>query len=84
VLGLVLVIVIVAYADLVGLALRHGWGVARDDKRAFAELRRACNESLAEGGLSLHQSPGAKTVKLSSQEKKAMAVSFLVPDDTFS
>ncbi len=48
------------------------WGIARDDRRAFAELRQACDDSLIEGGLDFHQSPGA--VKLSSQQKKAFTV----------
>ncbi|WWD22412.1 hypothetical protein CI109_106903 [Kwoniella shandongensis] len=53
-----------------GLALRHGWGVARDEKHAFIELRQACNDSIAEGGLNFHHSPGA--VKLTSHQKKIM------------
>ncbi|WRT63696.1 uncharacterized protein IL334_000619 [Kwoniella shivajii] len=53
-----------------GLSLRHGWGVARDDKRAFVELRQACDDTLAEGALNFHKSPGH--VKLTSQQKKAM------------
>ncbi|WWC58254.1 uncharacterized protein I303_100792 [Kwoniella dejecticola CBS 10117] len=53
-----------------GLALRHGWGVARDDRRAFIELRQACEETLAEGGLDFHKSPGH--VKLTQQQKKSM------------
>ncbi|OCF45224.1 hypothetical protein I317_01027 [Kwoniella heveanensis CBS 569] len=51
-----------------GLALRHGWGVAKDERRAFIELRQACDESLAEGGMDFHRSPGAN--KLTSQQKK--------------
>ncbi|WVF66187.1 hypothetical protein IAT40_000927 [Kwoniella sp. CBS 6097] len=51
-----------------GLALRHGWGVAKDERRAFVELRQACEESLAEGGMDFHRSPGAN--KLTSQQKK--------------
>ncbi|WVR03490.1 hypothetical protein IAU60_000481 [Kwoniella sp. DSM 27419] len=53
-----------------GLALRHGWGVARDDKRAFTELRQACDDSLAEGAVDFHQSPGAS--KLTKQQKKSV------------
>ena len=49
------------------------WGVARDDKKAFVELRQACDDSLFEGGVNFHQSPG--TVKLSLQQKKSMTVS---------
>ncbi|KAL7418852.1 hypothetical protein Q5752_006536 [Cryptotrichosporon argae] len=26
-----------------GLALRHGWGIAKDEKKAFAELSQACD-----------------------------------------
>lgn len=62
----------------VGLALRHGWGVAKDDRKAFAELRQACDESLAEGGLDFHQSPGA--VKLTLHQKRALTVSWLISD----
>ncbi|WVQ93811.1 hypothetical protein IAU59_000889 [Kwoniella sp. CBS 9459] len=51
-----------------GLALRHGWGVAKDERRAFIELRQACDESLAEGGMDFHRSPGAN--KLTSKQKK--------------
>jgi len=46
--------------------------VAKDDKKAFAELRQACDESLAEGGIDFHRSPGA--IKLSLQQRKAMTV----------
>ncbi|WVW81961.1 hypothetical protein I302_103964 [Kwoniella bestiolae CBS 10118] len=53
-----------------GLALRHGWGVHRDDKKAFIELKQACEETLAEGGLDFHKSPGH--VKLTAQQKKLM------------
>ncbi|WWC66692.1 uncharacterized protein I206_100596 [Kwoniella pini CBS 10737] len=53
-----------------GLALRHGWGVARDERKAFIELKQACEETLAEGGLDFHKSPGH--VKLTQQQKKAM------------
>lgn len=31
-----------------GLTLRHGWGVERDEKKAFTWLRRACEISLAD------------------------------------
>ncbi|WVQ80348.1 hypothetical protein IAT38_002453 [Cryptococcus sp. DSM 104549] len=53
-----------------GLALRHGWGVGRDDKRSFVELRQACDESLAEGGLAFHTSPGH--TRLTHAQKKSM------------
>lgn len=56
-------------------AYRHTdvrWGVAKDDKKAFAELRQACEESLAEGGIDFHQSPGA--VKLTASQKKTLTV----------
>ncbi|KAK8845466.1 hypothetical protein IAR55_006179 [Kwoniella newhampshirensis] len=53
-----------------GLALRHGWGVARDDKHAFVELHQACDDSLAQGGLDFHQSPAA--VKLTSHQEKTL------------
>ncbi|ORY34279.1 hypothetical protein BCR39DRAFT_517414 [Naematelia encephala] len=53
-----------------GLALRHGWGVAKDDRKAFVELRRACEESLSGGQIDFHRSPGA--TKLTPQQKKAM------------
>ncbi|ODN76075.1 hypothetical protein L202_06016 [Cryptococcus amylolentus CBS 6039] len=54
-----------------GLALRHGWGVSIDDRRAFVELRQACDQSLAEGGLAFHNSPGQ--MRLTAQQKKHMA-----------
>jgi len=49
--------------------------VARDDKRAFNELRRACDASLSEGGVDFHEAPG--TIKLSMQQKKSTMVSDL-------
>ncbi|WVQ62526.1 uncharacterized protein L199_000668 [Kwoniella botswanensis] len=53
-----------------GLALRHGWGVSKDDRKAFIELKQACEDTLAEGGLDFHKSPGH--VKLTPQQKKLM------------
>ncbi|WWC85950.1 uncharacterized protein L201_000820 [Kwoniella dendrophila CBS 6074] len=53
-----------------GLALRHGWGIARDERKAFMELRQACDETIAEGGLDFHKSPGHK--RLTEQQKKSM------------
>ena len=57
-----------------GLALRHGWGVAKDEKRAFAELRQACDETLAQGGIDFHKLVG--TDHLTLQQKKAITVGF--------
>ncbi|KZT42734.1 HCP-like protein [Sistotremastrum suecicum HHB10207 ss-3] len=31
-----------------GLSLRHGWGVEKDEKRAFSWLRRACEIALGD------------------------------------
>lgn len=64
---------------LPGLALRHGWGVAKDDKRAFAELRRACDESMADSGLQFHQSPAAKrwTVRQNKDVKVCLSRAFV-------
>ncbi|OCF59491.1 hypothetical protein L486_02158 [Kwoniella mangroviensis CBS 10435] len=53
-----------------GLALRHGWGVSKDDRKAFIELKQACEDTLAEGGLDFHKSPGH--VRLTPQQKKLM------------
>ncbi|KAK4686867.1 uncharacterized protein P7C73_g3257, partial [Tremellales sp. Uapishka_1] len=53
-----------------GLSLRHGWGVAKDEKRAFMELRQACDENFSKGGMDFHnQSPA--TIKLTSQQQKS-------------
>jgi hypothetical protein len=52
------------------------WGVARDEAGAFVELRQACEESLAEGGLDFHQSPG--TVRLTVLQRKTMTVSVII------
>jgi TPR repeat protein len=54
-----------------GLALRHGLGVARDDRRAFSELLLACDRSLAEGGVDLRATAGSMI--LTSQQRKSMA-----------
>lgn len=59
-----------------GLALRHGWGIAKDEHKAFNILRQACDESLAAHqapSMDIQQSPGV--IKLSLAQKKGMAVS---------
>ncbi|WVO18456.1 hypothetical protein L204_106173 [Cryptococcus depauperatus] len=53
-----------------GLALRHGWGVGIDNRRAFIELRKACDESLAEGGVTFHNSLGHQTLTI--QQRRFM------------
>jgi hypothetical protein len=67
------------------LALRHGWGVAKDEKRAFVELKQACDASLAEEGIDFHDNSGATT--LTSQERTQIAVSWtwfiIVPTDSW-
>lgn len=64
-------------ADMMtGLALRHGWGIAKDERRAFTLLRQACDDSLAAQqtpSMDIQQSPGV--IKLSLNQKKEMAVS---------
>lgn len=62
--------------DRSGLALRHGWGIAKDERRAFTLLRQACDDSLAAQktpSMDIQQSPGV--IKLSLAQKKEMAVS---------
>jgi TPR repeat protein len=54
--------------------LRHGWGITKDEKKAFHLLRQACDETLAstqgQSSLDIQQSRG--TVKLSLAQKKEM------------
>ncbi|KAL1407096.1 hypothetical protein Q8F55_006509 [Vanrija albida] len=42
-----------------GLALRHGQGVARDERRGFTEILQACDRSLAEGPIDLRAAAGS-------------------------
>ena len=64
---------------MIGLALRHGWGIAKDEKKAFNLLRQACDDLAISQGqnqfskMDIQQSKG--TVKLSLAQKKEMTVS---------
>ncbi|CAK9779375.1 hypothetical protein CC85DRAFT_313925 [Cutaneotrichosporon oleaginosum] len=41
-----------------GIALRHGLGIGRDERRAFTELSEACDRGLAEGIVDLRAAVG--------------------------
>lgn len=41
-----------------GIALRHGLGIGRDERRAFTELSEACDRGLTEGGVDLRAAVG--------------------------
>jgi len=64
--------------DKTGLALRHGWGIGKDEKKAFNLLRQACDElAISQGqnqfsNMDIQQSKG--TVKLALAQKKEMTV----------
>ncbi|BEI93641.1 uncharacterized protein CcaverHIS019_0601000 [Cutaneotrichosporon cavernicola] len=42
-----------------GIALRHGLGIGRDERRAFTELSEACDRGLAEGVFDLRAAVGS-------------------------
>lgn len=54
-----------------GIALKNGIGLARDERRGFAELLQACDRSLAEGGVDLRAASGV----LTPQQRKSVPVS---------
>lgn len=70
---------------MIGLALRHGWGIVKDEKKAFNLLRQACDDLAISQGqnqfskMDIQQSKG--TVKLSLAQKKEMTVSLLYHQD---
>jgi hypothetical protein len=75
----------VVTADEIGLALRHGWGIAKDEKKAFNLLRQACDDlAISQGqsnqfsNMDIQQSKG--TVKLSLAQKKEMTVRPITPN----